>query len=56
MRIAMLQSVAVYVVALLIFVPWLGNHGLWAALMALNISRGLTLGLRYPGLERAVGS
>ena len=54
MRIAMLQSVAIYVVALLILVPWLGNHGLWAALMVLNIARGLTLGLRYPRLERGV--
>ncbi|MGI9390769.1 MAG: MATE family efflux transporter [Boseongicola sp.] len=56
MRIAMLQSVAIYVIALLVLVPWLGNHGLWAALMALNISRGITLGLRYPGMERKVGS
>ncbi len=55
MRVAMLQSVAVYVVALLILVPWLGNHGLWAALMVLNVARGLTLGLRYRGLERRVG-
>ena len=55
MRAAMLQSVAVYVIALLILVPSLGNHGLWAALMALNITRGLTLGWRYPGLERAIG-
>ena len=56
MRAAMLQSVAVYVIALLVLVPSLGNHGLWAALMASNISRGLTLGWRYPGLERRVGS
>ena len=56
LRIAMLQSVAVYVAALFMLVPWLGNHGLWAALMVLNVSRGLTLGLRYPGLERRVGA
>ena len=55
MRIAMLQSVAIYVVALLVLVPWLGNHGLWAALMVLNIARGVTLGLRYPRLEATVG-
>ena len=55
MRIAMLQSVAVYVVALLVLVPTLGNHGLWAALMVLNITRGVTLGMRYPRLERTVG-
>lgn len=55
MRWAMLQSVAVYVVALLVLVPTYGNHGLWAALMILNVTRGLTLGLRYPKLEAQVG-
>ncbi|AUQ74688.1 MATE family efflux transporter [Phaeobacter piscinae] len=56
MRIAMLQSVAIYVVALVALVPTLGNHGLWAALMVLNLARGTTLGLRYPRLEAQVGS
>ncbi|MCG6903368.1 MAG: MATE family efflux transporter [Rhodobacter sp.] len=56
MRRAMLVSVAVYVIALLILVPWFGNHGLWGALMVLNIARGVTLGLAYPALERGVGS
>ncbi|MFV1531507.1 MATE family efflux transporter [Phaeobacter sp. JH20_36] len=56
MRIAMLQSVAIYVVALLVLVPLLGNHGLWAALMVLNLARGATLGLRYPRLEAQVGA
>jgi MATE family multidrug resistance protein len=55
MRWAMLQSVVVYVIGLLIAVPNLGNHGLWLALMILNITRGLTLGYRYPALEKTVG-
>ena len=55
MRMAMLQSVAIYVVALVVLVPMLGNHGLWVSLMILNIARGVTLGWRYPALERAVG-
>ncbi len=54
MRQAMIQSVAIYVVALFVLVPTFGNHGLWAALMVLNIARGLTLGLRYPRLEARV--
>jgi len=54
MRNAMLQSVAIYVVALFVLVPALGNHGLWAALMVLNIARGVTLGWRYPKLEAQV--
>ncbi len=54
MRQAMIQSVAIYVVALFVFVPLLGNHGLWAALMVLNIARGVTLGWRYPRLEAQI--
>ncbi|KMW59746.1 DNA-damage-inducible protein F [Candidatus Rhodobacter oscarellae] len=54
-RIAMLQSVAIYVVALAVLIPLFGNHGLWAALMVLNLARGLTLGMRYPRLEATVG-
>ncbi|KIC14439.1 MULTISPECIES: MATE family efflux transporter [unclassified Leisingera] len=55
MRWAMLQSVAIYVAALLLLVPTFGNHGLWAALIVLNLARGVTLGLRYPRLEAQVG-
>uniref|UniRef100_UPI000AA0749F MATE family efflux transporter n=1 Tax=Leisingera sp. F5 TaxID=1813816 RepID=UPI000AA0749F len=55
MRWAMLQSVAIYVMALLLLVPAFGNHGLWASLIVLNIARGVTLGLRYPRLEAQVG-
>ncbi|NVO55810.1 MATE family efflux transporter [Rhodobacteraceae bacterium B1Z28] len=54
MRNAMVQSVAIYVVALFVLVPAFGNHGLWAALMVLNIARGVTLGWRYPKLEAQV--
>ncbi|MEM7645105.1 MAG: MATE family efflux transporter, partial [Pseudomonadota bacterium] len=39
--------------ALAAFVPILGNHGLWAALMVSFAVRGVTLGTRYPALERA---
>ncbi len=54
MRQAMIQSVAIYVVALFVLVSLLGNHGLWAALMVLNIARGVTLGWRYPRLEAQI--
>jgi MATE family multidrug resistance protein len=54
MRIAALQSVAVYGVALAICVPMFGNHGLWMALMVLNVARALTLALRYPRLEAGI--
>ena len=53
MRNAMLVSVAIYVAAVAVLLPALGNHGLWAALMVLNAVRGLTMAALYPRLERA---
>ncbi len=55
MRNAAIASAAVYVAALVLLVPALGNHGLWAALMVLNATRGLTLAVRYPALEARAG-
>lgn len=55
MRNMMVLSLAVYGAALAALVPFLGNHGLWAALLVSFAVRGLTLGLRYPALERAAG-
>jgi MATE family multidrug resistance protein len=51
LRNAMVLSVAVYAAALAVLLPPFGNHGLWASLMILNATRGITLGLRYPALE-----
>jgi len=53
MRNMMVLSFGVYLVALAVLVPWLDNHGLWAALMVSFAVRGVTLGWKYPGLERA---
>ncbi|WP_116132972.1 MATE family efflux transporter [Tropicimonas sp. IMCC34043] len=55
MRNMMIVSAAIYVVAVLLLIPPFGNHGLWAALLISYLARGLTLGLRYPALERAAG-
>jgi len=56
MRNAMIVSLVIYVVACLTFVPMWGNHGLWGALLIFMGARGITLGVRYPALERSVGS
>ena len=55
MRNAMLVSVAVYAGALSLLLPAFGNHGLWAGLMVLNVTRGVTLGLSWPVILRAAG-
>ncbi|MCU9850327.1 MATE family efflux transporter [Defluviimonas sp. WL0024] len=52
MRNAMLVSVAIYGVALAVLPGAFGNHGLWAALMVLNVARGATMALRYPRAEQ----
>jgi MATE family multidrug resistance protein len=54
MRNMMAVSFAGYGALVLLLVPVWGNHGLWAALMGFFLLRGLTLGLRYPALERSV--
>ncbi|MEM8742192.1 MAG: MATE family efflux transporter [Pseudomonadota bacterium] len=45
-------SLVVYVLALAALTPWLDNHGIWLALLISFVARGVTLGLRYPALER----
>ena len=55
MRNARLISVAVYAAALAALLPAFGNHGLWAALMVLNTTRAVTLGLCWPAILRAAG-
>ena len=49
---AMALSVAIYVVALAVLVPVLGNHGLWGALMVLLVARGVTMGRASPAVLR----
>ncbi len=55
MRNMMIVSACIYVAAVLILVPWLGNHGVWLALLISFLARGVTLGARYPALERGAG-
>jgi MATE family multidrug resistance protein len=56
LRNAMALSVAVYAAALAVLLPAFGNNGLWAALMVLNATRGVTLASRYPALEAQAGA
>ncbi|MGR3198608.1 MAG: MATE family efflux transporter, partial [Paracoccus sp. (in: a-proteobacteria)] len=53
MRVAMIQSVAIFVLAVLVLPPIWGNHGLWAALMALNMARAVAMFRLYPRAEAA---
>lgn len=53
MRNMMILSFAGYVLALFLLVPVFDNNGLWAAMMIFLVLRGVTLGARYPALERA---
>lgn len=53
MRNMMVVSALIYGLAVWAMVPWLGNHGLWCALVISLIVRGVSLGIRYPALERS---
>jgi len=54
MRNMMALSAAGYFAMAPLLVGWLGNDGLWVALLLSFTLRGITLGLRYPALEREV--
>lgn len=56
LRNAMIASVLVYVAMCAVFLPLWGNHGLWLALSIFMAARGLTLGIRYPALERSISA
>lgn len=56
MRNAMLVSVAIYALLVAALPLLLGNHGLWAALMGLNMLRGLTMWRLYPRVVQAAGA
>ncbi len=51
MRNMMLVSIIIYLVAVAIFMPTFGNHGLWMALCVSYLARGGTLLWKYPALE-----
>ncbi len=53
MRNMMALSFVIYWGAIYVLLPLMGNHGLWAALLISFIARGITLGSRYPALERS---
>src|SRR3546814_105683 len=55
MRNAMILSLAVFLLAVWLLVPPLGNHGLWLSLLLFLAARAVTLGLHYPALEESVG-
>jgi len=54
MRNMMILSFAAYLALWALLAPLYGNHGLWIALNAFFIIRGITLALRYPALVRNV--
>ncbi|MEH6740361.1 MAG: MATE family efflux transporter [Sulfitobacter sp.] len=56
MRNMMALSFGVYVVCVLLLVPMFGNHGLWLAMLISFVARAITLGARYPALERAAAA
>lgn len=52
MRNAMIVSLIAFLAALWLFLPWWGNHGLWAALTVFMAVRAVTLGIWFPRIVR----
>lgn len=52
MRNMMVISFLLYCATVAALVPTYGNDGLWIALLVAFITRGITMALRYPALER----
>jgi MATE family multidrug resistance protein len=55
MRNAMIVTLGVFVAATAVLFPLFGNHGLWLAFTIFMVARAVTLGLRYPAVERSIG-
>jgi MATE family multidrug resistance protein len=51
MRNVMAISIAIYLVVLVVSLPPLGNHGLWLALIAMNLARTVLMGCSYSRAE-----
>ncbi|MEO0344243.1 MAG: MATE family efflux transporter [Pseudomonadota bacterium] len=56
MRNMMILSALIYAFSVALLMPLFGNNGLWAALLIFFAARGVTLGLKYPGLVRDVSN
>lgn len=56
MRNMMIVSVVIYFAAAWALVPVWANHGLWIAFLISLAARGITLGLKYPSVERAAAA
>jgi MATE family multidrug resistance protein len=56
MRNMSILSTVAFVIAVSILLPLYGNHGLWIAFLFSFVARALTLGARYPALERATAA
>jgi MATE family multidrug resistance protein len=56
MRNMMAISFVAYVIFLSVLVPAFGNDGLWIGLIVLFIFRTITLGIKYPALERTISN
>ena len=52
MRNMMILSAVIYLACVIPLMASFGNHGLWIALIISFVARGITLGMRYPALER----
>lgn len=54
LRNGMMLALIVYLAGATVFMPWLGNHGLWLAFLIWLTARALPLALWYPRIPRSI--
>ena len=55
-RVAMIQSFAIFFICVTFFVPLMGNTGLWASIVIFNATRAITLWTKIERIQSSFSS
>ena len=55
-RVAMIQSFAIFFICVTFFVPLMGNTGLWASIVIFNATRAITLWTKIDRIQSSFSS
>ena len=55
-RVAMIQSFAIFCICVTVFVPLMGNTGLWTSIVIFNATRAITLWTKIERIQSSLSS
>ena len=55
-RVAMVQSFAIFFISVTVLVPLMGNIGLWSSIVIFNATRAITLWTKLDSIQRSLSS